>query len=98
MALAQNKFETSHYVDERNYPLNLLGDRDARLEQGVMLRTYVFLFLSCAYHLTCPMIYDTLCLPYLSLTHLSRNPLGSTINPLCSSTPVLTDTHTYPQH
>ena len=98
MALAQNKFETSHYVDERNYPLNLLGDRDARLEQGVMLRTYVFLFLSCAYHLTCPMIYDTLCLPYLSLTHLSRNPFGSTINPLCTSTPMLTDTCTYPQH
>ena len=43
MALAQNKFETSHYEDERNYPLELLGDRDARLEQGVMLRTYVFL-------------------------------------------------------
>ena len=57
-----------------------------------------FPFLSRAYHLTCPMIYDTLCLPYLSLTHLSRNPFGSTINLLCTSTPMLTDTRTYPQH
>jgi hypothetical protein len=43
MALAYDKFETSHYEDKRNYPLEPLGDRDARLEQGVMLRTYVFL-------------------------------------------------------
>ena len=43
MALAHGKFETSHYEDEPQLSLDLLGDWDARLEQGVMLRTYVFL-------------------------------------------------------
>src|SRR6202050_772052 len=69
-----------------------------RKMQDIVVTNICFPFLSRAYHLTCPMTYDTLCLSYLSLTHLSRNPFGSMINPLCTSTPMLTDTGPYPQH